>query len=120
MSHDITAIRVIRTNLRISKKNYRRALGVRRPEANPLTTISEGDFVDGFAKVEMDWVGEGAGNRFHDGSFDAFVRYLEGEAELVLVWEGGDSFSGIRICDGVATRSEVQFSLVDAPRKDPE
>jgi hypothetical protein len=56
------------------------------------------------------WHGEGSG-----GCFDALVADLlpafKGSADLVVIWEGGDSFSGLRVKDGLVVRHKVVMQL---------
>lgn len=55
------------------------------------------------------WQGEGSGS-----SFDALKDVLssfDGEADLVLTWEGGDSHTGLRLRNHVVTEHEVAFAL---------
>ena len=43
------------------------------------------------------------------------IRFLEactGAAEIVLCWEGGDSYTGYKVADGVVTEGEVVLTVV--------
>ena len=45
---------------------------------------------------------------------DALVKALQnfsGAGDFILVWEGGDSFTGLRLRDEVVTRHDVNFEL---------
>lgn len=56
------------------------------------------------------WYGEGSGS-----SWKLYLEALaltEGAAEIVATWEGGDSFSGLRVRNGVVTEMDVKFTLV--------
>ena len=53
---------------------------------------------------------------FSGNSEDALLAALQktkGSAELLLTWEGGDSFTGLRVVDGKVTKHDIRFSLGD-------
>lgn len=57
------------------------------------------------------WYGNWSGR-----TLDAFIAALEvtsGEADILLTWEGGDSFTGLRVRNGVVTRHKVVQVLGD-------
>lgn len=57
------------------------------------------------------WYGEFSGN-----GLDALVDLLGqtyGSADLLLCWEGGDDYSGLRVVDGVVTKHKIVMSLGD-------
>lgn len=56
------------------------------------------------------WSGEGSGHAY-DLLRDKILSRFEGDADLVLTWEGGDSHSGLRLRDGRVTEHEVVMSL---------
>jgi len=73
---------------------------------------------EGFVKLRnFDWSGEFSGTYYEQMIRDA-APHIKGVIEVVYVWESGDSFSGLRIEDGVATEMDVEFSLV--PKKEEE
>lgn len=57
----------------------------------------------------IDWQGEGSGHTFD--MLLAALKFFRGSADLVLCWEGGDSFSGLRVKDGRVTQHEVIMTL---------
>lgn len=57
------------------------------------------------------WCSEGSGYRFD--LFKAALALTKGEADLVLVWEGGDSTTGLRVVNGEVTEKKVKHVLVD-------
>ncbi len=57
------------------------------------------------------WTGEGSGSTF-DYFRENIVPMLRGFADVVIIWEGGDSITGLRIKDGVATEMDVEHRLV--------
>ncbi len=48
-------------------------------------------------------------------SFDVLINniapMIKGNAEVVFIWEGGDSISGLKINDGIVTKCDVEFVL---------
>jgi hypothetical protein len=60
------------------------------------------------------WSGEGSGS-----SYDVMLDVLSsfnGEADLVLTWEGGDSFEGLRLRDHKVTKHKVVMTLGEEVR----
>jgi hypothetical protein len=55
------------------------------------------------------WYGEGSGRS--EDKLKAVLAAFEGEVDLVLTWEGGDTHSGLRLRDGVVTEHEVVMAL---------
>lgn len=60
------------------------------------------------------WNGEGSGRSYP--LLKEVLASFNGEADLVLTWEGGDSFSGLRLRDHKVTEHEVVMSL-GAPKR---
>jgi hypothetical protein len=56
----------------------------------------------------VEWCGEGANNT---DDFHAALSYTQGLADLLIIWEGGDSISGLRVNDGEVTEHDVVMSL---------
>ena len=40
-----------------------------------------------------------------------FLAMTEGKADLLVIWEGGDSVSGLRVEDGVVEKMDVEYVL---------
>ena len=117
MSYNIDTIDTLCSTLRISRKNAEKAISLTGlPEIHPLDDIDGLEFGDdGYAKIErFSWCGEGSGWAFKS-TLRKFVALLEGDADLILTWEGGDSHSGVRIRGGKMTQCEVVMTL--APEK---
>lgn len=112
MSYNIDSVRAISSTLRISEKNARKAAKIELPELHPLDDLTFGE--DGYAAVDFMWSGEGSGNMYTE-TLHKFVKLLEGDADLVFTWEGGDSHTGMRIRSGKAVECEVVMTL--APEK---
>lgn len=66
------------------------------------------------AKVELVnfwWYGEGSGYAY-DFLKETVAPLIHGKVEAILTWEGGDSFGGLRIEDGVVEECDVKMTLV--------
>ena len=81
----------------------------------------EGCFVDDTMKLRplspdvlevtrIDWCGEGA-NKVED--LRTALSHTQGLADLLLIWEGGDSMTGLRVNDGEVTAHDVDIRLGD-------
>jgi hypothetical protein len=71
--------------------------------------VTHSGFGTVFNVVKPWWYGQGSGR-----AFDMFVKsltYTRGSADILVTWEGGDSFSGLRVRDGVVTRHEIVHAL---------
>lgn len=64
------------------------------------------------------WNGEGSGSGFHESLADV-AKYIHGRIDAIATWEGGDSFSGIRIVDGKFTEPKVIQYLEPLPGDSP-
>ncbi len=118
MSYNVTGTITIRSTLRISEANWRMAKKLELPALSPIYNLADMDFgPDGYASIpRFRWSGEGSGFATLDGTdphLAAFIKLTEGEADVIFVWEGGDSFSGARFRDGKYAPAEVKFSLAD-------
>ena len=56
------------------------------------------------------WYGEGSGTLW-DTLITKVLPKTRGTADLIYCWEGGDSYTGIRVQDGKVTEHEVVQSL---------
>lgn len=108
MSYNIDSVRALSSTLRISKKNAKKAAKLELPELHPLDDLVFGD--DGYAPVDFGWSGECSGNLYTE-TLPKFVKLIEGDADLVFTWEGGDSHTGMRIRSGKAVECEVVMTL---------
>lgn len=142
MGYSITTTDTLSSTLRITKTAYLRWKEQHLPESNPLDRLSLKDFgalptcqngheqdrdkpfcpecgvpvqaVESTAPIErFFWGGVGSSNYYHDGTLGRLAADLEGEADIIFTWEGGDSFSAVRIKDGKATEHKVEMALGD-------
>lgn len=119
LSYNIDEIKVISGQLFIHDKVAKKLLKKHKnelPEMHFLensdmefTKLSEPD-ANGMMKIDdLLWGGEGSGS-----TFDTLMDILEntkGEAEILIIWEGGDSIQGFRIKDGEVTEKKVKITM---------
>lgn len=82
------------------------------PEIHPLDTseLAESKELPGFFIIRrMMWCGEGSGSTYC--LLLEFLSKTLGRADLIICWEGGDSFTGLRVQDGTVTEHEVVKEL---------
>jgi hypothetical protein len=117
MSYNIDSCEIISSKgFRVHKDKADAAtnkVGSDGPEAWPFEDLDFDE--DGYAEIDSwNFYGEGSGWAFRDGSFAEFAQATEGEADIILTWEGGDSHSGARIKDGKVTFHKVVMALGEA------
>ena len=82
------------------------------PEISFLEDVNSTQSDDLYVPIEYPhWCGNGSGY-----SYDVFLRALgltHGNADILVTWEGGDSFTGLRVRDGEVTEKKVVQSLED-------
>lgn len=111
MSYNIDNIETLKSTLRISRANADKANELDLSETNPTNWPGLVFGEDGYANIyAFHWSGEGSGRAWRDTA-PAFVKLLEGDADLILTWEGGDSHSGVRIRSGEMRECEVIMTL---------
>ena len=116
MSYNIDSVEILSSsNFRVHRNKAKRAAAKAAkqewaPECSPFEDLTFGE--DGYAALARFWFyGEGSGAAWSEGVFDIYAKATEGEADLLVTWEGGDSFSGVRIHDGKMTRHKVVMTL---------
>jgi hypothetical protein len=133
MSYNINTHEIVHwKNLRISRASLRKFFADMReakdpdmqslPELNPfddlrrsvvfrdddLWKVADGDDQD-IALKNLSWGGEWSGHSYE--LLKDLLRRTLGEADVIYTWEGGDSFSGLRVRDGVVTEHEVTWAI---------
>lgn len=140
MGYSIDSTDTLSSTLRISRTNFLKWKERDLPEMNPIENLSLEDFPlvkcsngheqegvkpfcsdcgetisgldDSSAALErFSWGGVASSHHYSDGTLAQLAADLEGEADIIFTWEGGDSFSGVRIKDGKAVKHEVQMTL---------
>lgn len=119
MSYNVDSARIISGSLtisRIGREWLERDEFPRSPKEDSVLPESyprcgEEDN-DGYAPItNMWWSGEASGKAVECGAFEKFLSFTKGTADIILTWEGGDSFSGYRVVDGQVTEHLVEMVL---------
>ncbi len=123
MSYNIDSIEIVHNrNFCIGKIRYDHLKAVTDWDEIPEGSIFEDGWVDQCTEVVLEgklglniypkrwwWLGERSGHTID--SLKETLGYFDGEADLVLTWEGGDSHTGLRLRDGAVTEHEVVMRL---------
>jgi hypothetical protein len=118
MSYNVDDVSYLSGQLTIGRKVARVFMEEheRLPDINPLE-YGDIDLSDSLPDDEQlplahpHWNGEGSGHGIED--FEALLSLTKGTADLLLVWEGGDTFTGYRVTDGKVEEKEVLIRLKD-------
>jgi hypothetical protein len=125
MSHNIDSIEIVFSlDFGISREKLDELLERYDEQQFDGEYIAEGNIFDMIADNHRDWsqekngfiylynfwwYGEWSGSSAED--LYKLLTEFEGDADLVLVWEGGEDFTGVRLRDGVVTHHKVEMSL---------
>ena len=113
MSYNITSIKYIGTEkLTINAADLARASTELRGKTPARCFIDDikqlNQAFDVFQIGQVEWCGECANDE--EALFRA-LSYTQGSADLLVIWEGGDSLTGLRVHNGVVTEHEVVMRL---------
>lgn len=116
MSYDINSIDIVSGQLQITPAGLLRF--AQEVEADPGLYLPEGmedlkspgDFLDGCTLTRVPWYGEGSGRS--EPLLREFLSRCDGEAALLLCWEGGDSYTGLIVRHGNVTDGAVVQTVV--------
>lgn len=120
MSYNVDTATYITGSLSITKENALKAIAIfgdRLPECGFLVDILEkakpGEGIpEGAHEIEFPgFHGEGSGYVFEETK--QALALCHGDADVLFAWEGGDSYSGLRVEGGKVTEHEVIFALGD-------
>lgn len=122
MSYNVDTAEIIRGELRMRYENYLawRVRGDELPEINPFD-IEEDVVAEHlnenrrFVFEDFGWGGIGSGGRYYE-TLSLIAADLEGEADVLFTWEGGDSHTVVRFKDGKAIEHEVVFAVGKATK----
>lgn len=81
------------------------------PEIHPFYDLPEVLEPERAYEITPHWAATWSGHSFEDLLLKVILPATKGEADILYTWEGGDSFSGIRVRDGVVTEHEVVMTL---------
>lgn len=110
MSYNIDHVECMSLDARMSAKKLRSLHKKHEDE------MAEGNFIwehferepdaEGYVRLEnLCWHGESSGNSVQ--LFEKLLTHVEGTAELILTWEGGDSHTAYRVDNGCVQECEL-------------
>ena len=111
MSYNVTRAKALKIDAKIRLSDLLLLAKETIPE-NSLVNVYKKRKPDaeGFIRLDgLQWTGEWSGHSL--GVYERALALLVGTAEIVLIWEGGECFSGYRVDNGVVTRCEVELAL---------
>lgn len=108
MSYNIDSVDYISGRLGISDINVAAALEAVSEEDRPDCCFLH-DLVPGDISAYGFWCYDGSGHGWD--AFKLALTFTCGKADLLVCWEGGDSFSGLRVSDGAVIEHKVVHSL---------
>ncbi len=117
MSYNVDSIEVLKCDAKMAAKDVRRLAKLDLAESNFLEDllVAEPD-ADGFVAIDPRkfwWSGEGSGSAYADIFIKKIAPKIIGTLEAVVTWEGGDSFTGLRIRNGKVTEPKVIMALAE-------
>ena len=105
MSYNIDTIEVVSGALTLTEEAREAALAA-------IADRPEGNFLDYATLPRVRWCGDWSGHTLPE--LKRALTYTRGTADLALIWEGGDSVSGIRVVEGAVTEHKASVVLGDA------
>lgn len=117
MSYNVDSIEVLTwENVRMLKRDLRRLADTEKPGSNFLDEHAKQEAdADGYVALDRSkfwWSSEWSGNSWEHFIKNVATKIL-GIVEAVVIWEEGDSYSGLRIRDGKVTEPKVVMALAE-------
>lgn len=112
MSYNIDSVDYISGKLRMTPAAEKELLDAIRypPENCFLHDLARACELDPpYVIHRVSWSGEGSGRAYED--LLAALSKTQGEADLLLTWERGDCFGGVRVRNGKVTEHEIEHKL---------
>lgn len=117
MSYNVDSIEVLKCAAKMAAKDVRRLAKLDLAESNFLEDLADVEpDADGFVAINPKkfwWSGEGSGSTWGDAFIAKIAPKIVGTLEAVVTWEGGDSFTGLRIRNGKVTEPKVIMALAE-------
>ena len=108
MSYNIDTVFYISGSLGFTHAKWCKAVVIEKEKDTAEDTLLT-DYAGGGPIQRPTWMGEGSGSTYE--TFLEILALTSGTAELLVCWEGGDEFGGIRVDKGKVTEHTVIFSL---------
>ena len=112
MGTNIADTTVIKSTLAIDENNALPMLKLRLPASfrDQIEHLIYGD--NGRARLaDFRWCGEGSGYAANHGTLEKVIALTEGDADLLLTWEGGNGHTGLRVRGGTVKECGVVLAL---------
>jgi len=116
MSYDVDSAEIIRGELRMRVEHYRawRARADELPEIHPFhqeeSELSEMLDENRRFVFEDFWWGGIRSNEFYYKTLPLLAADIEGDADVLFTWEGGDSHTIVRFRAGQAVEHATEFA----------
>lgn len=111
MSYNVDSVEYLDGKLFIDRTKAQELLAtLELPESHMLDSL---DFRAQSDRLEIKhpwWGGSGSGH-FYDTSLLELLRNTTGSADLLFVWEGGDSMTALRVENGKVTKMNPKITL---------
>lgn len=116
MSYNISMIKVLSGDILMSQEKYLawESKTEDLPESNPFDEnrpVNEEGKVSLINGESFYWSGEFSGTSYNNGTFKKVIGDTEGYAELLFIWEYGDTIEGVKVKDGRFWECPVTFFL---------
>lgn len=123
MSYNVDSAEIVRGELRMRVEDYLawRSRGEELPEIDPFH-LEESVLVEHLDEdrrfvFEDFWWGGIRSNDLYYQTLPLIAADLEGDADVLFTWEGGDSHTMVRFRDGKAVEHEVTFAAGKAVKE---
>lgn len=119
MAYNISKIDIVSGELQITPARLLRFSQGLPDDALPSSMLSALEnpesMLDGCRLTRIPWYGEWSGHT--ENMLRHFLSLCDGDAALLLCWEGGESYSGLIVKGGTVSDGEVVQTVVpkDAP-----
>ncbi len=110
MSTNVDSIRIIEQDgFGVSEQDFEGFAQLDLPDS---MSCRYAEFVSGLNNGSFWWNGERSGSCYHV-LLEQVLPKFTGRADMLVCWEGGNDYEGLRVVDGVVTEHEVIFALGD-------
>lgn len=91
--------------------------GQHMPEIHLLQQIAAKDVPDtspSLRLLDLSFQGEFSGSCYHDGVLHRILGKTQGTADILIVWESGDSFTGLHVENGEVQERTITLNVAPA------
>lgn len=110
MAYNLTCVRYLDGELTIDPADAQALLEEHSPLPEDCFLRDAAECVgDDVPILQPSWCGEWSGTTYE--TFMLALAHADGRAQLLLVWEGGDKLTGLKVRDGVVAECDVTVKL---------